>query len=218
VSRRGLFFWGLVVLFVGLDQGSKIWAFSAVGYGNPGVDVISGIFQVECNLNRGVTFGWLSGYPNAHIITAALISAVLVYLFYSAPEYTDMAQQAPPKPEPKKDGKSKEDEPIFWTRWHDIAIGCILSGAIGNMTDRIYLAMTDLNGAAVRDFIKVYVGKPIMNLISPQSGGWWPTFNIADAFIVCGVILYIALFFVEWRMSVRLAAATAGAEAKPKES
>ena len=54
-----------------------------------------------------------------------------------------------------------------------IALGMVLAGTIGNMYDRILFG-------AVRDFIKFY-NLPWMNT--------WPLFNLADSFIVVGVIL-----------------------------
>jgi signal peptidase II len=61
----------------------------------------------------------------------------------------------------------------------DIAFGMILSGAIGNLWDRIF-------HHHVRDFIDVHLGL----------GYHWPTFNIADSLICVGVglILYETLF------------------------
>ena len=96
----------------------------------------------------------------------------------------------------------EENLPLYWTRWHDAAIAMILSGAIGNVTDRIYLGMFG-TGAAVRDFIKVNITTTLM----PDTGGWWPTFNVADMFICVGVGLYIFLFFVEWRVVTKAEAA-----------
>lgn len=53
-----------------------------------------------------------------------------------------------------------------------IAIGFLTGGAIGNIIDRI------LRGFVI-DFIKV---------------GWWPTFNLADSFLVIGIFLLIAFY------------------------
>ncbi|UDG79333.1 Lipoprotein signal peptidase [Candidatus Ecksteinia adelgidicola] len=53
----------------------------------------------------------------------------------------------------------------------NIAFSCIIGGAIGNLYDRL------LKGFVI-DFIDFYIGK------------WhYPTFNIADTFIVIGVIM-----------------------------
>lgn len=49
----------------------------------------------------------------------------------------------------------------------------IIGGALGNVVDR-------LNDGAVTDFLDFYVGQY-----------HWPTFNLADTFIFCGVILLL---------------------------
>ncbi len=57
-----------------------------------------------------------------------------------------------------------------------IAVGLILGGAVGNLSDRLFRG----HHGAVVDFIY---------------SGFWPTFNVADASIVCGcVLLGIALW------------------------
>ena len=50
-----------------------------------------------------------------------------------------------------------------------IAIGLILGGAVGNLIDRVRFG-------GVTDFIGV--------------GSWWPAFNIADAAVTVGVIIF----------------------------
>jgi len=54
----------------------------------------------------------------------------------------------------------------------------ILSGVIGNLVDRLAIG-------AVRDFILFYAGK-----------ARWPNFNIADAFILAGVVLAMIQFIL----------------------
>ena len=61
------------------------------------------------------------------------------------------------------------------SRWYRLAIGCVLGGALGNFIDRI------IHGT-VTDFI------------DPR---WYPSFNVADSAIVCGVIALIALTFFD---------------------
>ncbi|MFA5855348.1 MAG: signal peptidase II [Candidatus Gracilibacteria bacterium] len=48
------------------------------------------------------------------------------------------------------------------------ALGLLLAGAVGNFVDRVRIG-------AVIDFVKVY---------------WWPTFNLADVFIVVAVGIF----------------------------
>ncbi len=59
-----------------------------------------------------------------------------------------------------------------------IALGLILSGAAGNLWDRLYWH-------GVRDFIDFYIGKY-----------HWPTFNIADCFILVGIGVFL---WLEWK-------------------
>lgn len=63
------------------------------------------------------------------------------------------------------------------TRIEATAIGLIIGGAIGNILDRLRIG-------AVTDFIDAHYG------------GWhWPTFNMADVAIVCGVALLVLTSF-----------------------
>jgi len=59
-----------------------------------------------------------------------------------------------------------------------IALGLVLGGALGNLTDRIFRAPNFLRGHVV-DWISVF---------GPR-GEQWPIFNLADSAIVCGAIL-----------------------------
>ena len=57
---------------------------------------------------------------------------------------------------------------LWRDHWHLTGLALLLGGAVGNLIDRVRCGY-------VVDFIKVY---------------WWPTFNLADAFIVAAVILF----------------------------
>ncbi|MFA6023848.1 MAG: signal peptidase II [Candidatus Gracilibacteria bacterium] len=57
---------------------------------------------------------------------------------------------------------------LWQDRWHLFGLALLLAGAIGNLVDRLHYGF-------VVDFIKVY---------------WWPTFNLADVWIVSAVILF----------------------------
>ncbi|MBU0667931.1 signal peptidase II [Patescibacteria group bacterium] len=60
----------------------------------------------------------------------------------------------------------------IWSPLAIIAIALIIGGALGNLYDR-------LAHGFVIDFIKV---------------GWWPTFNLADAFLTAGIFLAVAFY------------------------
>lgn len=63
------------------------------------------------------------------------------------------------------------------SRMGAIALGLIIGGALGNMADRV-------RQGAVTDFIDAHLA------------GWhWPTFNMADVGIVCGVALLVLAGF-----------------------
>ena len=59
------------------------------------------------------------------------------------------------------------NERLWQDRWHLTGLAVLLSGAVGNLIDRVRFGY-------VVDFIQVY---------------WWPTFNLADVWIVCAVVL-----------------------------
>jgi signal peptidase II len=56
-----------------------------------------------------------------------------------------------------------------------VAIGLVMGGACGNLADRIFRG----DGGAVIDFIHT---------------SFWPTFNVADASVVCGCALLVVFF------------------------
>ena len=84
-------------------------------------------------------------------------------------------------------------------RLFDLSLGLVLAGAVGNLVDRI------LPPHMVRDFIDIWFG------------GWsYPVFNVADVFIVAGVIGYV---WWGWRIEGRATSgAKSGESAKPAGS
>lgn len=61
--------------------------------------------------------------------------------------------------------------------WWAIGLGMILGGALGNLVDRFFRWPGPLRGHVV-DFLSI---------------GWWPVFNVADACVVGGAVLLVAL-------------------------
>ena len=96
---------------------------------------------------------------------------------------------------------------IFWKKGafdhilSRIAVALLLCGIFGNLTDRLVQGFLldevkdgsfweRLSQGYVVDFISVKL--PFYEKISPASGGWWPTFNVADSCIcIAAVLLFI---------------------------
>jgi len=90
---------------------------------------------------------------------------------------------------------------ICWTlvqlpeseRFQNIALALLTSGTIGNGIDRMHKQ-------SVTDFLHVYSDNPkIMPFLIDTLGSTaWPSFNIADAAIVIGMIMFIVFYiFIE---------------------
>lgn len=58
-------------------------------------------------------------------------------------------------------------------KWHSIALSLLLAGALGNVCDRLRLGQ-------VVDFIQWH-----------YQNWYWPTFNLADSFVVTAVIMWL---------------------------
>lgn len=74
---------------------------------------------------------------------------------------------------------------VWWRQFRlcgaaeNLAFGAVLGGALGNAIDRVLTQLGQMAG--VRDFIVVDLNHVGIDYI-------WPTFNIADAGISCGVV------------------------------
>ncbi len=102
---------------------------------------------------------------------------------------------------------------IFWKKGvfnhpiSKVAIALLLCGIFGNLTDRLVQGFLLENvsdsslwhrfaSGYVVDFISLKL--PFYDKIVPSSGGWWPTFNVADSCIcIAAFLLFIGGFFEE---------------------
>ncbi len=134
-----------LVLFVLLDLASKHWASSVLPMGRP-VPVIPGFFQLTLVHNTGAAFGVGHHWSIPVFVIASVVAlGVVGYLFH------------------------RLDPSEKFSLW---GLVLILSGAIGNLVDRIRLGY-------VVDFFDVFVGKH-----------HWPAFNVADSAITVGALLF----------------------------
>ena len=137
-----------------IDQTSKSWAIRKLRFGGD-QEIIPNLLNFAYAQNTGVAFSFLNDHGDAGrfgLSIVALIAGVLVlYYFWRVPHTHDRLLGA---------------------------MGLLLAGIIGNVTDRIRLGF-------VIDFIDV------------QFGSWhYPTFNVADAAICIGAgLLILDLFF-----------------------
>lgn len=139
-----------------LDQLTKYLIVDKFHYGERLV-VIPGFFDLTHVRNPGGAFSFFASGPvevrMTFFIGSTLIAIVLLLVFL---------KQHPPQ-----------------TRLSPFALGMIMGGAVGNLTDRLRVG-------EVIDFLDVHL----------WGGYTWPTFNIADSAIVVGVaILMIEIFF-----------------------
>lgn len=133
-----------------VDQLTKIWAVQTLAAGTD-IYIWKNVFHLHYISNYGAAWGILSGKQYFLILLTSLIIVGMLYYMCKLP-------------------KTK------WGGWTKIAFIMIVSGAIGNLIDRISLGY-------VRDFLYFI-------LID------FPIFNVADILVVVGVgLLMITMLF-----------------------
>ncbi len=141
---------GLILL---LDQITKFYVDSSMRL-HESIPVIQGLFSITYVRNPGAAFGFLA--DASPLFRSIFFAAVTVLAIILVVHYI---------------WKSKAKEPFL-----TFALSLILSGAVGNLIDRVRLG-------EVIDFLDVYIGST-----------HWPAFNVADSAISVGaVILFIEL-------------------------
>lgn len=143
--------WALfTVLAVGIlvvDQLTKAWITGSLTPGQPPAEVLGSWLRVVYGVNSGILFGMLpqSG-PAFAVVSLAVIGLIVLY-------------------------HAKTGRGLVTT----IALGLLLGGALGNLTDRLHYG-------AVVDWVDMGIG------------GWrfW-TYNIGDAAITTAIILLIVM-------------------------
>jgi signal peptidase II len=125
-----------------LDRMTKLWVEAALA-GRPPIEIVPGVLSFNYTTNSGGAFGLGRSAPWVFAGATALVSVVIVFVSFRL-----------------------DRRPLA------LALGLILGGALGNLTDRI-LNGPGLSGSVI-DFIDLQV---------------WPVFNLADASIVVGAIV-----------------------------
>jgi signal peptidase II len=126
-----------------LDRATKLWAESMLS-GRPPIVVIPGVLDLNYTTNSGGAFGLgQSAWWVFAFATIGISLAIVIAAFRVRGLPTALA------------------------------LGLILGGALGNLTDRLVRGQAPLRGRVV-DFIDVHV---------------WPVFNLADTAIVVGALI-----------------------------
>jgi signal peptidase II len=130
-----------------LDQVTKLWAVATLSDGDV-VDLAGEVLRLRLTRNSGAAFSFATGSTWVFTVVAAVV--VLVILRISR---------------------------RLGSRGWAVALGMLLGGALGNLTDRILRAPGFARGHVV-DFLEL-----------PH----WPVFNLADSFIVSAAVLIALL-------------------------
>jgi signal peptidase II len=139
---------GVAVAVLALDIASKAIVVATLS-DRPPVKLIGSLLMLTESRNPGAAFS--IGGPSETVLFTAIAVGVIIFIIRSARRIHSLA----------------------WA----LALGLLLGGAMGNLTDRIFRSPGPFRGWVV-DWIQV-----------PH----WPVFNLADSAIVCGGALMVLL-------------------------
>lgn len=167
-----------------LDQITKSWTVWRFPDPPPGLSyslevmpVIEEVFHLVRVHNQGVAFGFGNGTSWAPIVfmVVPFIALTMIRIFWKKGVFNHPLSQ--------------------------VAVALLLCGIFGNLTDRLVQGFLldefkaagfwqRLSEGYVVDFIAIKL--PLYDKIVPSSGGWWPSFNVADSCIcIAAVLLFI---------------------------
>lgn len=180
-ASRYVLFFAIVSLGCLADLWSKSYLFSWLGMpGGPVHWLVDGVFGFQTSLNEGALFGLgqgAVGWFATFSVIAFLCILTWLFIFGAARSWT-----------------------------LTISLGCITSGTLGNLYDR--LGIPDLSWNYEVEGLH-QIGEPVYAVrdwVLVMIGNWpWPNFNIADALLVTGAILLgiHAFFTVEPEKKVK---------------
>jgi signal peptidase II len=124
------------------DRITKLWVEGALA-GEPPLEVIPGVLTFNYTTNSGGAFGFGRSAPWLFAGATILVSAIIVFVSVRMTRL-----------------------PVA------LALGLILGGALGNLTDRA------ANGAGLSGHVVDFIDLQV-----------WPVFNLADTAIVTGAVL-----------------------------
>ncbi|MEW2525184.1 signal peptidase II [Streptomyces sp. NPDC047071] len=148
-KRKIAVLFGVALVAYALDLVSKMVVVAKLEHHEP-IDVVGDLLRFNAIRNAGAAFGMGEAYTIIFTVIAAGVIVVIARL-------------------------ARKLYSLPWA----IALGLLLGGALGNLTDRIFRSPGVFKGAVV-DFI------------APKG---FAVFNLADSAIVCGGILIVLLSF-----------------------
>lgn len=153
----------VAIVFTAIDQWTKILVQRNIGPLSEEIQVIEGFLSFVHAENPGAAFGMFgdSAYRMYFFGVFTLIALGVL---------GRMLYELP-----------RDD------RFQNVALGLIASGAVGNAIDRVMKQ-------SVTDFIRVYTDNPTLKemlIKSPYGSAEWPSFNVADAAIVVGMLMFV---------------------------
>lgn len=146
----------VTLLILAIDQITKTIVRKSVSLMET-IEVIKGFFEISYSENTGAVFGIFRG-QNHIFVLVNIIAIIFIFIYYNQ---------------------------FRQSLWMKTALGFILGGALGNLSDRIFFGF-------VTDFLRIRVW--FFRFL------WWPNFNLADAAVCIGAImLIIGMSFIERR-------------------
>jgi signal peptidase II len=149
-KRKVLVLFAVALVAYLLDLGSKTLVVAKLEHHGP-VQILGSALQLTMIRNSGAAFGIGAAFTVIFTIIAAVVIVVIIRL-------------------------SRKLYSLPWA----IALGLLLGGALGNLTDRVFRSPGVFEGAVV-DFI---------------APAHFAVFNLADSAITCGGILIVLLSFL----------------------
>jgi signal peptidase II len=137
----------VAVVVLTLDIATKHLAVDRLSASDP-VDVVDGVLKLRLVRNSGAAFGAASGLT---VVLSLVAAAVIVAILRVAR--------------------------VLRSAWWAVALGLVLGGALGNLTDRVFRSPGLFRGRVI-DFLEL-----------PH----WPVFNLADSCIMTGGALMVLL-------------------------
>ena len=137
----------MIVIIVAIDQITKYFA-KACLYGKGAKPFIKGVVEFVYAQNTGVAFSMFDGGRWFFVALTAVVLLFCILYMYK--------------------GKGQNNLWLFWS------LGVIVSGAIGNLIDRIYLGY-------------------VIDFINPTFVNF-AVFNVADCFVTVGVALLVIYY------------------------